>query len=84
MSSEQASMRRVIAAMDEEHDSWEEINGDEGNHTVKEYENHEDSILSFADDAEVWVRAALEVLTPEQIDAIDAKAWPVRVLKHGL
>lgn len=67
------SIRDAIASMDEEAQSWEAIAED---HSVKEYENHEDRILDFADTAETWVRAALETLTPEQIDLVDRKVWP--------
>ena len=70
------SIREAIAAMDEEAEDWEEINGEDGAHSVKQYENHEDRILDFADTAETWIRAALEVLTPAQIHAVDAKVWP--------
>jgi hypothetical protein len=76
MSDERPSIRDTIAAMDEEADSWEEISGDDSSYSVKEYENHEDTILDFAETAGPWIRAALEVLTPEQIDLVDRKVWP--------
>lgn len=78
---EKFSIREAIAEMDAEHDDWEEIGE---NHSVKEYENHEDRILDFADTAETWIRTALEVLTPEQIDAVDQRitdGWGERVAK---
>lgn len=68
------SIRDAIAAMDEESKDWEEISE---SHSVKDYENHEDRILDFADTAETWIRAALEVLHPDVIDQVDAhiNAW---------
>jgi len=70
------SIRDAITEMDEEADDWEEINGEDGSHSVKEYENHEDSILAFAETAETWIRAALRVLHSDVIDQVDAAVWP--------
>lgn len=62
------SIAADLAALDDEHAEWEEI---AETHTVRDYENHEDFILAFADTAEAWIRAALEVLDPAEIQKVD-------------
>jgi hypothetical protein len=63
-------IRRVIAELDEEGARWLMLGED---YTVREYEYHEDTVLEFAAEAESWIRAALEVLTPEQIALVDGR-----------
>lgn len=64
-------IRGDLAQMDEAGETYSEAQESDGGESVKDYENYEDSRLGFADTAENWIRRALEVLSPSQIQKVD-------------